>query len=62
MLLDDPKISNNHSQPRKKLKTIETVVSWYFFPGPRISLLPCLSAEEGRFDRSSQECGRWKMK
>ncbi len=61
MLLDDPKISNIHSQPGEKLKSHRTDMSWYFFPGPRISLLPCLSAEEGRFDRSSQECGRWKM-
>ncbi len=61
MILDDPKISNIHSQPKKKLKSIELMC-----PGissrNRGSLLLCLSAEEGRFDRSSQECGRWKMK
>ena len=45
----------------RKLNFIGLLRPGFFAPGPRISLLPCLSAEEGRRDKSTQESGRWKI-
>src|SRR5689334_16176618 len=42
-------------EPTTNSLYIRPVRPGFSSPGPRRSLLPCMSAEEGRFDRSTQE-------